>query len=415
MTRSRIKKARLATNLLSWILLVHAMTPVTGAAYVVNTTVADMRQPASVSGNTACPQPTRTDLAISGGVRRQWSTSLGASPANILTADQTAAGRLAEIETTISQAYGVWTGVAGSKLLPASLAPLARASSPTSCAADGVNSICFNQNDPAFTTGVLAFTRVVTADLIGEQASPGSPAASFPGEILDADIMVRPSDATVRFATPAALAANPTAYDLESVLTHEMGHTFGAGHSDVWRAVMFPFVPPAGTFLGSRPRSGSPDAPLAEDDRAVVRALYPDPADTTHAGSISRRVLPANSLALSGTGATGIFAAHVVAVDAATGAVVAAALSGWSCSAPGPPVFDGSYQIAHLPVSPGQAYEVYAEPLDGPVAPSDAFESTTLCRNTLTDPGWPAQFACVTPAPVTNFSTNFSTRIRSGP
>jgi Matrixin len=256
---------------------------------------------------------------------------------------------------------------------------------------------------------------VVTADLIGEQAAPGSSSASFPGEILDADIMVRPADASVRFATPAALAANPTAYDLQSVLTHEMGHTFGAGHSDVWRAVMFPFVSPAGTFLGSRPTSGSPDAPLAEDDRAVVRALYPDPADTTHAGSIAGRILPANGLALSWTGTTGIFAAHVVAVDAATGAVVAAALSGWSCSGAGPPVFDGSYQIAHLPVGPGQAYEVYAEPLDGPVAPSDAFESSTLCRNALTDPGWPAQFACVTPAPITNFSINFSTGVRSGP
>jgi hypothetical protein len=139
--------------------------------------------------------------------------------------------------------------------------------------------------------------------------------------------------------------------------------------------------------------------------------VYPDPSDITHAGSIAGRTLPANSLALSGTGATGIFAAHVVAIDAATGAVVAAAVSGWSCSAPGPPVFDGSDQIAHLPVGPGQAYQVYAEPLDGPVAPSDAFESSTLCRNALTDPGWPAQFACMTPAPITTFST----RVRSGP
>ncbi|HEY1866502.1 MAG TPA: matrixin family metalloprotease, partial [Candidatus Acidoferrales bacterium] len=292
---------------MSWIFLVHVAAPTTGGAYVVNTIVADMRQPASQSGNTACPQPTRADLTIPGGVRRQWSTSLGASPANILTVDQTAAGRLNEIESAITQAFGVWTGVAGSKLVPGSLAPLSRTSSPTSCAADGVNSICFNQSDPAFATGVLAFTRVVTADLVGEQASASSSPASFVGQILDADILIRPEDSTVRFATPAALGANPTAYDLQSALTHEIGHTFGAGHSDVWRAVMFPFVPPAGTFLGSRPTPGSPDAPFAEDDRALVRALYPDPSDTAHAGSIAGRILPANSLVLSGTGATGIF------------------------------------------------------------------------------------------------------------
>jgi Matrixin len=222
---------------------------------------------------------------------------------------------------------------------------------------------------------------------------------------------VRPADSTMHFATPAALAANPTAYDLESLLTHEMGHTFGVGHSDVWRAIMFPFVPPAGTFLGSRPTSGSPNAPLADDDRGAVRALYPDPSDTVYVGSIAGRILPANALDLSGTGATGIFAAHVVAINAATGTVAAAAISGWSCSDPGPPVFDGSYRIAHLPVGAGLTYQVYAEPLDGPVAPSDVFESSTLCRNALTDPGWPAQFACITPAPVTNFST----KIRSGP
>ena len=349
----------------------------------------------------------RANLSIAGGIRRQWSTSLGANPVTILTVDQTSSGRLNEIENTIVQAFGVWTGVAGSALAPSSFAPLARTAVQSSCAADGLNTICLNQSDPAFSTGVLAFTRVVTADALGEQVAPGMPPAAFVGQILDADILIRPSDGTINFATPAALAANPAAYDLQSILTHEMGHMLGAGHSDVWRAMMFPFVPPAGTFRGSRPTLASPDAPLSEDDRAALRQLYPDLRDTVHQGSISGRVLPANPLGPAGTGTTGIFAGHVVAMDAATGMVIAASISGWSCSDPGPPIFDGAYRIAGLTTGITQAYQVYAEPLDGPVAPNDVFESTVLCRNALTDPGWPVQFACTRPLPVTNFSTGF--------
>ncbi len=394
--------------------LLHMMAPGAGAAYSVNMIVADMRQPTAQSGSTACPQITRADLNAAGGIHDQWSTSLGTSPVTVLTADQTSSGRLNEIENTIAQAFGTWTHVPGSKLVPGSLAPLARTSVQASCAADGVNSICFNQNDPAFATGVLAFTRVVAGDTIGERVSGASAPSTFIGQILDADIMVRPGDSTIEFATPAGLAANPTAYDLESILIHEMGHSFGAGHSDVWRAIMFPFVAPAGAFAGTRPSPGSPDAPLSDDDRAMARELYPDPSDTVYIGSIAGRILPANTLELSGTGTSGIFAAHVVALNAATGAVASAAISGWSCSGAGPPVFDGSYKIAHLPVSVGggsQTYQIYAEPLDGPVAPSDVFESTTLCRNALSDPGWPASLACITPAPITNFSV----KVRSGP
>jgi hypothetical protein len=77
----------------------------------------------------------------------------------------------------------------------------------------------------------------------------------------------------------------------------------------------------------------------------------------------------------------------------------------------GPAVFDGSYVIQGLAAGPSQAYQVYAEPLDGPVYPSDAYEQTTLCRNVLTDPGWPAQSACITPPAITDFSTRF----RAGP
>ena len=96
----------------------------------------------------------------------------------------------------------------------------------------------------------------------------------------------------------------------------------------------------------------------------------------------------------------------------ASGAVEAAALGGWSCVDPGPAQFDGSYTIEKLAVGTPENYIIYAEPLDGPLEPSDVPEATTaLCRNALTDPGWPAQFACTSP-PV---ATGFSTTTLSGP
>jgi hypothetical protein len=94
-----------------------------------------------------------------------------------------------------------------------------------------------------------------------------------------------------------------------------------------------------------------------------------------------------------------------VAVDATTGAVVAGALGGWSCKAPGPVQFDGTYEIDHLPVGP--TYEAYAEPLDGAVSPSDVSNaSVTLCRNSTTDPGWPAAQACVAPSANQQFTSS---------
>jgi len=406
--RRRAAHAALFTAaLLAW----QCAGPAAGA-YSFNYQVADMRQAASVSGGTACPQPTRQNISGAGGIPIQWSTSLGTNPATILTESQTPSGQLAEIASTIAAAYAMWTGVSGTSLAPSVFAPLSTTAAQNACSpTDGIDTICFDQADPSFTTGVLSFTRVTTTDVIGQQAEAGTPAASFIGQILDADILLLPGDSSVAFATPAALAGNPSAYDLESVLGHEIGHTLGLGHSGVWRAMMSPFGPAPGTYLGTRPTTSEPDAPLADDDRAGLRALYPDASDTTHIGTISGRVLPANPLILP-AGATGVFGAQVVAVDSASGAVEAAALGGWSCVDPGPAQFDGSYTIERLAVGTPENYIIYAEPLDGPLEPSDVPEATTaLCRNALTDPGWPAQFACTSP-PV---ATGFSTTTLSGP
>jgi len=107
---------------------------------------------------------------------------------------------------------------------------------------------------------------------------------------------------------------------------------------------------------------------------------------------------------------TGVFGAQVVAVDAASGAVMGATIGGWSCTAPGPAQFDGTYEIDGLAV--GHSYTVYAEALNGAVDPSQ-FENAivSLCRNTVSDPGWPALQGCVVPA----VDVSFTARTRPGP
>jgi Matrixin len=379
-------------------------------AYAFNEIVPDVRQPVSVSGGSACPVRAH-QVTAAGSVAVRWSTALNTNPVTILTLDQTAAGQPNEIEQVIQQSLAVWTGVSGTTLTPATLAPLARTGTQNACGTDGVNSICFDQPDMGFTPGVLAFTRVVIADGIGQQVG-SSAVSTAPGQILDADIYFNPSDPHTTFATPAALSANATAYDLESVLTHELGHLLGFSHSDVWSAMMYPYAPTPGTFTGARPTLQQPDAPLGEDDRTGLRVLYPDPNDTLHTGAIQGRILPANPLSLpaSPPGVTGVFGAQVVAVDAASGAVVGGAIGGWSCADPGPTQFDGSYAIERLAI--GHSYLVYAEPLNGAVAPAQIGNATaTLCRNSATDAGWPPLQGCVVPA----VNTSFTARTLPGP
>ena len=379
------------------------------AGYSFNQVVPDVRQPASISGGSACPVPAHIrPFPQSRAV--QWSTSLSVSPLTVITQNNSGDTRLAEIEQVVAGSLAAWSAVPGSTLQSIA-ASVARTASQNACAADGLNSICFDQADSAFTPGVLAFTRVITADRAGESIGGSSPSTAS-GEILDADIYFNPSDSFVSFATPAALSANPQSYDLASILTHELGHTLGFSHSAVWNAIMFPYAPAPGSFAGARPTPQRPDTQLAEDDRTGLRVLYPDPADSSRAGSIAGRIVPANprSLPPAPPGVTGVFGAQIVALDAASGAVIAAVVAGASCAAPGPARFDGSYSLERLPL--GRAYLVYAEPLNGAVAPSQLGAAiAALCRNSGTDGGWPAAASCTVP-PV---DVSFTTRLAPGP
>jgi len=390
-----------------------ASWPPPASAYLADTTIPQ---------GGGCPQLDRWNLSVASPLNRRWSTSLPSTPQTVLTLASAGSGaQITEIAQAISDSFGVWYGVSGTTFnattYPGLIGPLGQVSAANSCTddqqnnVDGLNTICFNEPSEGFTSGVLAFTRILTANSPGASVGSSAP-ASFAGQILDADTLFR-GDGQATFATPGALAApaGVGAYDLESLLTHEIGHWLGFDHSAVWRAIMFPFAPPPGQFLGDRPTAQIPDGPLADDDRTGIRVLYPDPNDAVNVGEIRGRVVPANPFALAllpspspGSFVTGIFGAQVVAVDASTGAVIAGALSGWSCNASSPPLqFDGSYDLARLPV--GHSYVLYAEPLSGLAGPGDfSVAFSDFCSANAAPP-------CTTPAA----NTNFNARILPGP
>src|SRR5260370_55161 len=123
-----------------------------GQAYSFDMIVPDVRQPAAISGGSACPVRTH-QLTAAGSIAVRWSTALNASPVTIVTQNQTASGRLTEIEQAIAQALAVWTGVIGTTLVPATLTPLTRTETQKPCSPDRLNSIWCDQPHSSLTPG----------------------------------------------------------------------------------------------------------------------------------------------------------------------------------------------------------------------------------------------------------------------
>lgn len=209
---------------------------------------------------------------------------------------------------------------------------------------DCLNVVSFGDTTKSdFPSGTIAFTSISTATPnpgqslpFSFQCSSGGPteSCSFQSCIADADIMFNPADTfTTITPTPAQ------SFDIQTIATHEVGHLLGLDHSGLASAVMYPF--------GDTGLSGS--RVLSLDDEAGIAFLYP----ASNFGQLTG--------ALSGTislGGSGIFAAHVIAIDANTGNAVIDGLT-----AP-----DGTYKLAGVP--PG-SYNVFVQPLAGPYTIDD--------------------------------------------
>lgn len=175
------------------------------------------------------------------------------------------------------------------------------------------------------------------------------------GALVEADIFFNSS-----FQWSVASAGEAGKYDLQTIALHEIGHLSGLGHSAIGEtellpsggrrvtaaeAVMFPIAFPAGTVS---------DRDLKADDIAGISDIYPDDNFNATTGSISGRVTKDGH---------GLFGAHVVAFNPATGRLIANLTLNEQ----------GQFSIAGL--SPGP-HIVRVEPLDD--ADLDSYFDTSM-------------------------------------
>ena len=126
------------------------------------------------------------------------------------------------------------------------------------------------------------------------------------GKIVEADIVLNPYQ---QFSSDGSFGT----FDLESALTHEIGHLLGLDHSPVMAATMYSQQGKNGTFSlpATMPRT------LAEDDLAGIRTLYgAKREDENCCGTITGKLLTFDGKSLGGW--------QVWAEEIATGKVFAA-------------------------------------------------------------------------------------------
>jgi uncharacterized protein (TIGR03437 family) len=157
----------------------------------------------------------------------------------------------------------------------------------------------------SFTNGIVAITQ--TAFFID-------------GSIFDTDIFFSPF---AQFSTTNA----PGTYDLQAVVTHELGHSLGANHTNILSATM---------YFQTSPQDNHATA-LTADDAAFVSALYPL-ATSSGYGTLS------GTATISGAP---LFGGAITAVDPNTGITVGGFTS----------LTDGSFSIQ----VPQGGYYVYVE------------------------------------------------------
>ncbi len=197
---------------------------------------------------------------------------------------------MGEVKQILANTFNDWSAKANKSVFVAQVASPSQFSSS--------NTVKFSNNPIYFSAGVLAVTSVSHS------------AAS--GEILSADIMINDTLANSnRFSTNASSSSKVFIGD---IISHEIGHFFGLGHSDVTGSTMMFSV-------------FKEQASLHPEDESGVRSLYNNVSEN---GEISGRIVGGNHVP--------VFGAHVEAISLSQGDVHSAVLA----------AEDGSFKLRNL-------------------------------------------------------------------
>ena len=222
-------------------------------------------------------------------------------------------------------------------------------------ASDGVNLVSFEDDQFPFSYGVLA---VAAKTLIIDQTS-------LDAQIVDADIVVNPDFVNdIKYNLGVGYNnANAGYFDIQSVITHEIGHILGLLHTGVVNSTMF-FTLGSGTTVRT----------LEQDDKSWASYRYPNQSGYNSTfGSISGNIT-------YGYDSQPVAGALVYAINTASNDSVHAYSDA-----------KGDYLVPGL--IPG-SYNIYIEPLDGNVngfalRPGN-ISSYIYCNTVYTD--YPGEF-----------------------
>ncbi len=216
-------------------------------------------------------------------------------PVRYFVTDRGAAGVTAtQFRDAAARAFGSWQGVASASVS----ATFAGFTSAEPDDEDNQNTLGFDSRPDL--ARVLASTSYFIDDTTGD--------------ILETDIFFNSA-----FPWSVSASGESGRFDLESIILHETGHLFGLGHSSLGEtelvaaggrrviaaeAVMFPIAFSPGIVANRTPRA---------DDVAGLSEIYPSQSASNETGGLTGRVTKNGQ---------GLFGAHVVALNPATGVMV---------------------------------------------------------------------------------------------